>query len=102
LQSLAQPQKNAKNAEHALVFCLFAISAFSCGEFFNRLPDDQQHGERLRHPVTGVAFVLDREDFRAVALALAQVGIARLEHKKTSKFPLVVGCRRQRPRSTSV
>lgn len=30
------------------------------------IPDHQQHREGLRQPVTGVALVLEREDFRTV------------------------------------
>ncbi len=41
--------------------------------------DHQQHGERLRHPVFRGTLLLEREDFHAVASALARVGIARLE-----------------------
>ena len=55
------------------------IAHFHSADFAFGIPDHQQHRERLRHPVTGVALVLDREDLRAVALALALGGIVGLE-----------------------
>ena len=52
------------------------IAHFHPAHFAFRIADHQQHGEFLRHPVTGVALVFDAEDFRAVALPLLEVGIA--------------------------
>ena len=52
-------------------FVPFSLAHFHPADFALGIADHQQHRERLRHPIFRVALLLEREDFRAVAPALA-------------------------------